>query len=32
LQVVESILFAILAAAAMWPILTAVEAVRTYLL
>jgi hypothetical protein len=32
LQTVESILFAILAATAIWPIVTAVEAVRAYLL
>ena len=31
-QTVESVLFAILAAVAIWPIVTAVEAVRAYLL
>jgi len=31
-QTVESILFAIVAAVAIWPILDAVEVVRTYLL
>jgi hypothetical protein len=31
-QTVESLLFAILAAVAIWPIVTAVEAVRAYLL
>lgn len=31
-QTVESVLFAILAAVALWPIVTAVEAVRAYLL
>ena len=32
LLAVESVLFAILAAVAIWPIVTAVEAVRVYLL
>jgi hypothetical protein len=31
-QTVEAVLFAILAAVAIWPIVTAVEAVRAYLL
>ena len=31
-QIVESILFAIVAAVAIWPIVDAVEVVRTYLL
>jgi hypothetical protein len=31
-QTVESVLFAILAAVAIWPIVTVVEAVRAYLL
>lgn len=31
-QIVESVLFAIVAAVAIWPILDAVEVVRTYLL